>query len=94
MMERTLVQDAKMKVGECIALRGFVHAVRNQKSVQFIVLRDPTGLIQIVAERSDANKDFNELIAVDTTTQELVWRRSAHFLKKKTSFIETPRIVL
>ena len=63
MMERTLVQDAKMKVGECIALRGFVHAVRNQKAVQFIVLRDFTGLIQIVADRSDANKKFNELIA-------------------------------
>ena len=62
-MERTLVRDAKEKVGESIALRGFVHTVRNQKVVQFIVLRDHTGLIQIVAERSDANSTLNELIA-------------------------------
>lgn len=62
-MERTLVQDAGKKVGECIALRGFVQTVRNQKAVQFIVLRDHTGLIQIVAERSEANSALNELIA-------------------------------
>ena len=62
-MERTLVRDAREKIGECIALRGFVQAVRNQKAVQFIILRDHTGLIQIVAERSEANRDINELIA-------------------------------
>ncbi len=72
MMERTLVQDAGKRVGECISLRGFVQTVRNQKAVQFIVLRDHTGLIQIVAERSDANNRLNELIAQltrETTVQ-------------------------
>jgi aspartyl-tRNA synthetase len=62
-MERTLARDARQKVGEFVALRGFVHAVRNQKAVQFIVLRDPTGLIQLVAERSESNSTINELIA-------------------------------
>lgn len=61
-MERTLVRDAGHKIGECIALRGFVQTVRNQKSVQFILLRDHTGLIQIVAERSEANHHLNALI--------------------------------
>jgi aspartyl-tRNA synthetase len=63
MMERTLVQDARKRVGECIGLRGFVQTVRNQKAVQFLVLRDHTGLIQIVAERSESNNSLNELIA-------------------------------
>lgn len=66
MMERTLVVDAGKKIGERIALRGLVHAVRNQKAVQFIILRDHTGLIQIVAERTEANRRLNELIAAFT----------------------------
>ena len=62
-MERTLVRNAREKVGESIALRGFVQTVRNQKAVQFILLRDHTGLIQLVAERSESNSALNELIA-------------------------------
>jgi len=62
-MERTLIRDAEEKVSELISLRGFVHTVRNQKAVQFIILRDHTGLIQVVAERSEANSGINELIA-------------------------------
>ena len=62
-MERTLVRDARQKVGELIALRGFVQTVRNQKAVQFIILRDHTGLIQVVAERSESNAESNEQIA-------------------------------
>jgi nondiscriminating aspartyl-tRNA synthetase len=61
-VERTLVRDAGKKIGETIALRGFVHTVRNQKAVQFIVLRDHTGMIQVVVERSDANNSLNELV--------------------------------
>lgn len=65
-MERTLIHDAKVKTGEVISLKGFVQTVRNQKAVQFIILRDHTGLIQVVAERSEENKVFNELIATLT----------------------------
>ena len=61
-MERTLVRDARERLGELVTLRGFVQTVRDQKAVQFIILRDPTGLIQLVAERSDANRALNELI--------------------------------
>ena len=61
-MPRTLVRDAREKIGELITLRGFVQTVRNQKAVQFIILRDPTGLIQVVADRSEANSALNDLI--------------------------------
>src|SRR4030095_14691826 len=62
-MERTLIREVKEKVGELIALRGFVQTVRNQKAVQFIILRDHTGLIQVVTERSEEKTTLNELIA-------------------------------
>jgi len=67
-MERTLIRNAKEKTGEVVSLKGFVQTVRNQKAVQFIVLRDHTGLIQVVAERSEENKIINELI--ETLTRE------------------------
>src|SRR4030095_15059008 len=65
-MERTLIRDAKEKIGKQISLKGFVQTVRNQKAVQFLILRDHTGLIQVVAERSHENKTGNELIATLT----------------------------
>jgi aspartyl-tRNA synthetase len=40
-----------------------VQVVRNQKAVQFIILRDHTGVIQIVVERSKANSEVNETIS-------------------------------
>jgi nondiscriminating aspartyl-tRNA synthetase len=67
-MERTLIRDAAKRIGESITLKGFVQTVRNQKAVQFIILRDHTGLIQVVAERSEENKIINELI--ETLTRE------------------------
>src|SRR5258706_6075343 len=65
-MERTLIRDAKEKTGGNISLKGFVQTARKQKAVQFIILRDHTGLIQIVAERSEENKVVNVLIATLT----------------------------
>ena len=60
--ERTLIRDAKEKIRELITLKGFVQTVRNQKAVQFLILRDHTGLIQVVVERTEENKVVNELI--------------------------------
>jgi len=65
-MERTLIRDAKEKIGELITLKGFVQTVRNQKAVQFIIVRDHTGVIQVVVERSEENNAINELIATLT----------------------------
>jgi aspartyl-tRNA synthetase len=65
-MERTLIQDTKEKIGQQITLKGFVQTVRDQKAVQFMILRDHTGLIQVVAERSEENNKINELISMLT----------------------------
>jgi len=65
-MERTLICNAKENIGKVISLKGFVQTTRNQKVVQFIILRDHTGLIQVVAERSEENKIVNEWIATLT----------------------------
>ena len=71
-MERTFISDAGKKAGQIIELMGFVQVVRDQKSVQFIILRDPTGLMQIVIERSEPNARLNQ--SVSSLTRESVIR--------------------
>jgi aspartyl-tRNA synthetase len=62
-MERTLIRDIKQYVGQRVTVRGFVQIIRDQKAVQFIVVRDHTGQLQVAAERSDANAAYNALIS-------------------------------
>ena len=62
-MQRTLIKDVREKTGQNVTVKGFVHVVRNQKAVQFILLRDHTGMIQIVVERSVLNSAANDLIS-------------------------------
>lgn len=61
-MERTHIKDVPTKVGETIKIAGFVHAIRNQGSIKFIILRDVTGLIQsVVLKSSPAFAQADEL---------------------------------
>lgn len=65
-MQRTFVQAAKNVTGQRVELKGFVQVVRDQKSVQFIILRDRSGVMQIVIERSEANAGINQLVSTLT----------------------------
>ncbi len=47
-MKRTLTAEAKDKVGEEVKLQGWLHWRRDLGGVQFILLRDRSGLIQVV----------------------------------------------
>lgn len=62
-MDHTIIKDAKKYTGEEVKLKGFVERIRDQKTVQFIILRDHSGSIQIVIERSDKNQDINDKIS-------------------------------
>jgi nondiscriminating aspartyl-tRNA synthetase len=65
-MQRTLIKDVREKIGQSVTVKGFVHVLRNQKAVQFILLRDHTGIIQIVVERSEINTAVNDLVSALT----------------------------
>jgi len=62
-MQRTLIKDVREKIGQSVTVKGFVHVLRNQKAVQFIIVRDHTGMMQIVVERSEMNSTVNDLIS-------------------------------
>jgi nondiscriminating aspartyl-tRNA synthetase len=47
-MERTAIQAIATQVGQTVKLQGFVHLLRDQGKIIFLILRDRTGLAQCV----------------------------------------------
>jgi nondiscriminating aspartyl-tRNA synthetase len=63
---RTQVADLKSHVQETVELRGWVHAIRDQKRMQFVVLRDETGLAQLILGKEEQPSELNEAISALT----------------------------
>lgn len=54
-MERIYIKNAKDYVGKEITIAGFIHTIRNQSKIVFVLIRDVTGIIQtVVLANSDA----------------------------------------
>jgi aspartyl-tRNA synthetase len=51
MTKRTLI--AELKPGETVNIRGFVDTLRLQKSIQFIIVRDESGKVQVTVFRTE-----------------------------------------
>ena len=45
-MERTYIKDLRSKIGQQVKIQGQLQVLRDQKKMQFLVLRDVTGLVQ------------------------------------------------
>src|ERR1039458_6393460 len=59
-MARTLISELSSHVGEQVTIRGWAQAVRDQKRVQFVVVRDESGLAQTVLGKDDPPMGLNE----------------------------------
>lgn len=46
-MQRTAIGDLRSHIDETVLIKGWLHVLRDQKKIQFIVLRDRTGMVQI-----------------------------------------------
>ncbi len=60
---RTTIREAKTKIGENVTINAFAQTIRDQKSVQFIILRDQTGTVQATTGKSAANAEINGVIS-------------------------------
>ena len=57
------ISEVKNHFDEEVVISGFVDEIRNLKWVQFVVLRDHTGKVQITIEKSEeANKELVEIV--------------------------------
>lgn len=76
------INELKNHIDEEIEIQGFVDNVRNIKWVQFIVLRDITGKIQVTIEKSvEENKQMVEL--VETLTNESTVKVKGKIIKNE-----------
>jgi aspartyl-tRNA synthetase len=60
---RTPIARLRDKVGEQVQVRGWVNALRDQKSVQFVIVRDETGLAQAVLPKRDPPSELNAQVS-------------------------------
>jgi len=61
-MERTLIVDLRKAAGQVVKAQGWLQALRDQKKMQFLIVRDMTGAVQIVLEKA-SNPELAEVIS-------------------------------
>jgi aspartyl-tRNA synthetase len=65
-VSRTSIDQLASNVGERVTVRGWVHAIRDQKRMQFVILRDSTGLAQALVPKGEEPSELNAAISALT----------------------------
>ncbi len=65
-MSRTLIAELPDRIGERVTVRGWAQAVRDQKRIQFVVIRDESGLAQAALAKEEPPSPLNEQISALT----------------------------
>ncbi len=65
-MERTLIAELPQKIDQVVTVRGWVNALRDQKKVQFVILRDESGMAQAVLSKGEEPSELNEAVSALT----------------------------
>lgn len=63
MTARTLVKNLAAAIDGPVSVSGWVETVRDQKKVQFVILRDETGAVQLVHPRTDVDEPGSDALA-------------------------------
>ena len=61
-----MIADLPGAIGERVTVRGWVNALRDQKRVQFVILRDETGMAQLVLGKDEPPSELNDAISALT----------------------------
>lgn len=51
-MKRTMIADLKDRIGQEVKIQGWVQTTRDQKRMQFLIVRDHTGTAQVMLEKA------------------------------------------
>lgn len=61
-MLRTLVRDLRDHLDQTVTVCGWVNALRLQRKMQFVILRDPTGMVQVTHKRGGEGDELEQII--------------------------------
>ncbi len=64
-MQRTMIANLKDTLGQPVKIQGWLQTLRDQKKMQFLVIRDKTGAVQVVFEKN-ADPELAEKISALT----------------------------
>ncbi len=62
-MKKIYLKDLKEYFGQNIEISGFVDNIRNLQYVQFLVIRDISGKIQVTIEKNEENSELVEIVS-------------------------------
>ena len=62
-MKKIAFKDLENYLGETIRIDGVVSRIRDLKYVQFMIVRDLSGEVQVTLEKNEENKKLNEVIS-------------------------------
>ena len=62
-MNKLKFNDLNKHFNEEVVLKGFIDNIRDLQYVQFMILRDRTGKIQVTIEKNEENKKLNEIVS-------------------------------
>ncbi|MGB8647849.1 MAG: aspartate--tRNA(Asn) ligase, partial [Anaerolineae bacterium] len=69
-MQRTYIRDLKPLTGQTAVIHGWVHIIRDQKSMLFLVIRDNTGMVQVTVDKAQTVGDAAPMAACLALTRE------------------------
>jgi len=61
-MKRTLIHDLQGSIDQMVLVQGWVNTIRNQKKMQFVVIRDHTGSVQVTHSRGGQDDQIEQTI--------------------------------
>ncbi len=72
MKNRILIKNLKNCIGKTIVVKGFIDTIRDQKRMQFLVLRDHSGKVQLLHMKSKTENDSIASTVSSLTTESSV----------------------
>ncbi|MEG2028927.1 MAG: aspartate--tRNA(Asn) ligase [Bacilli bacterium] len=65
-MKKIYIKDLKNYFNQEIVLQGFIENIRDLQYVQFVIIKDNTGKVQLTIEKNEENKHLNNIILKTT----------------------------